>query len=239
MNLILDQWTKKDYSEFINLLKSKQDIGYKKFHEKLVPGKDNIIGIRSPISKGISKEISKGNWRSFLQLSGTDYYEEIFIKGQVIGLAKTTYEELISLVDGYLPLIDNWAICDSFSGSLKQSRKYELDFFQHIRQFLFSEQSWTIRTGLIIMLSHYLKENYIDDVIKLCDLVNSSDYYVNMGQAWLISICYIKFPEITGYYLENNSTLDKWTYNKSITKITESLRIDSETKKYLKTLKKP
>ena len=238
MNLVLDQWTKKDYSEFIYLLKSKQDIGYKKFHEKLVPGKDNIIGIRSPISKGISKEISKGNWRSFLKFSGTEYYEEIFIKGQVIGLAKTDYEEFIRLVDGYVPLIDNWAICDSFSGCLKQTRRYELDFFQHIKEFLFSEQSWKIRTGLIIMLSHYLKDDYINEIINLCDGVKNDDYYVRMGQAWLISICYIKFPDITGHYLENESTLDKWTYNKSITKITESLRIDDETKKYLKTLKK-
>ena len=238
MNLILENWDETLYKNFLNHLKSFQDLGYKKFHEGLVPGKDNIIGIRSPISKQIGKEIAKGNWRSFLDVSKSDFYEEIFIRGIVIGLAKTEYDEFIYLVDNYLDYIDNWAICDGFSCGLKQSKKFSEPFFNHIQGFLTSKNPWHIRTGIIIMLSHYLDSLHINEVIALCDSVHDEEYYVRMGQAWLLSVCYIKFPEQTLEYLLNNSTLDNWTYNKSISKITESRRVVPEIKEYLKTLKR-
>ncbi len=58
-----------------------------------------------------------------------------------------------------------------------------------------------------------------------------------MAVAWTISICYIKFPKQTMEYLKNN-TLDNFTYNKALQKITESLRIDKETKTIIKSMKR-
>jgi 3-methyladenine DNA glycosylase AlkD len=58
-----------------------------------------------------------------------------------------------------------------------------------------------------------------------------------MAAAWLLSMCYIKFPNETTVYLQK-SKLDDYTYNKSIQKITESNKIDKETKTYVKTLKR-
>lgn len=52
-----------------------------------------------------------------------------------------------------------------------------------------------------------------------------------------LSICYIKLPEKTYKYLKT-SQLDNWTFNKSIQKICESLRVDKDTKNMLKCLKK-
>lgn len=48
---------------------------------------------------------------------------------------------------------------------------------------------------------------------------------------------YIKFPKQTMEYLKNN-TLDNFTYNKALQKITESLRIDKETKTIIKSMKR-
>ena len=58
-----------------------------------------------------------------------------------------------------------------------------------------------------------------------------------MGVAWLVSICYIKYPSKTEQYLKK-SKLDNWTYNKSIQKICESLKIDKETKIKLRMMKR-
>ena len=58
-----------------------------------------------------------------------------------------------------------------------------------------------------------------------------------MSVAWALSICYIKLPEKTYKYLKT-SKLDNWTFNKSIQKICESLRVDKDTKNMLKCLKK-
>ena len=59
-----------------------------------------------------------------------------------------------------------------------------------------------------------------------------------MSIAWAISMCYIKYKDITLNYLLKENTLDKWTYNKAIQKIIESTRITKEEKNYLKSIKK-
>ena len=51
MNLIRNNWSNDDYNEFINYLLSLEDIKYKVFTRNLIPGKNNIIGIRIPILK--------------------------------------------------------------------------------------------------------------------------------------------------------------------------------------------
>ena len=51
------------------------------------------------------------------------------------------------------------------------------------------------------------------------------------------SICFIKFPEKTMEYLKQ-SKLDNWTYNKSLQKTIESLRVDKETKDILRGIKR-
>jgi hypothetical protein len=58
-----------------------------------------------------------------------------------------------------------------------------------------------------------------------------------MAQAWLISEAYVKYPHITLTYLKK-SHLDKWTFNKGIQKIRESLRVSKETKDMLNKLKR-
>ncbi len=68
--------------------------------------------------------------------------------------------------------------------------------------------------------------------------IKSDKYYVNMAVAWAISICLIKFYNETIEYLENNTFLDNWTYNKSVQKAIESYRITNEQKDKLRRMKK-
>jgi hypothetical protein len=58
-----------------------------------------------------------------------------------------------------------------------------------------------------------------------------------MGVAWTLSFCFIEFPEKTLSMLRNGR-LDDFTYNKTLQKITESLRVDPETKKMIKGLRR-
>ena len=83
--MIPSKWNKSTYKEFINYLKSLKDEKYKEFHSKIVNNsKYEIIGIRSPISKNIAKEISKTNMEDYLDLEKGNYYEEVLIEGLVI-----------------------------------------------------------------------------------------------------------------------------------------------------------
>ena len=50
-------------------------------------------------------------------------------------------------------------------------------------------------------------------------------------------MCYIKFPKETFRYLQNNK-LDNTTYNKAISKICDSYRVDVNEKNGLKAMKR-
>lgn len=102
---------------------------------------------------------------------------------------------------------------------------------------LSSKQEFEMRFGIVMLLNFYVEEDYIDKVLVLLDKAKNESYYVKIVVAWAISDCYVKFPEKTMEYLKNN-TLDDFTYNKSLQKITESLKIDKETKEYIRSMKR-
>ena len=81
-------WNRENYLQFIEKLKSLKDEKYLEFHKKLVTTNSEIIGIRSPIVKDIAKNIAKGDWRKFIAQEIKGYYEEIFIRGLIIGYIK-------------------------------------------------------------------------------------------------------------------------------------------------------
>lgn len=56
-----------------------------------------------------------------------------------------------------------------------------------------------------------------------------------MANAWLLSMCFIKYKDKTYKFLLNNN-LDTFTFNKTISKICDSLKVDKETKINLKKL---
>ena len=141
------------------------------------------------------------------------------------------------MVDNFSTEVDNWAICDCFCAGLKEVKKYKDRFFGYIQKYLDSKNDWKIRIALVVMLDYYLEDEYIDDVLKRCDSVKSTYYYVSMAKAWLVATALAKCKDRTMEYLHNNS-LDDETFNKAIQKCIESRRIDEQTKAYLRTLKR-
>ena len=213
------------------------DDKFKTFHSRLCPNTDNIIGVRLPLLRQIAKEIAKGDWRNFLSNSKEEYYEEILINGLVIAYAKCDVEERLNYIESFVPKIDNWAICDSFCNTLKFVNKNKEIMWEFIQPYLKSYNEFEIRFAVVIILNYYITEDYIDLVLKTLDNIKHNGYYVKMAIAWAISMCFVKFEEKTMAYLKDNS-LDDFTYNKSLQKICESLRVDKNTKELIKSMKR-
>lgn len=213
------------------------DDKFKTFHSRLCPNTDNIIGVRLPLLRQLAKEIAKGDWRNFLSNSKEEYYEEILINGLVIAYAKCDVEERLNYIESFVPKIDNWAICDSFCNTLKFVNKNKEIMWEFIQSYLKSYNEFEIRFAVVIILNYYITEDYINLVLKTLDNIKHDGYYVKMAVAWAISMCFIKFEEKTMAYLKDNS-LDDFTYNKSLQKISESLRIDKNTKELIKSMKR-
>lgn len=211
---------------------------YRIFTSRLLPGTKNILGVRLPVLRKIAKEIAKEDWRNFLKDRTNEYFEETMLQGMVIGYGKASIEEILGYVTDFVPKIDNWSVCDSFCNGLKITKKNKEKVWEFLKPYFSSNKEFHVRFGVVMLLHYYIDDEYIDRVLDTLDKIKHEGYYAKMAVAWAVSACYIKMPEPTLAFLRNNH-LDDFTYNKSLQKITESLKIDKETKVYLRTMKRP
>lgn len=218
-------------------LKELADEKYKKFHSGLCPNINNIIGVKIPYLKQIAKEISKSdNFLEYIESKELKYYEEIMIKGLIIGYIKIDFDKRLEYIKEFIPYIDNWAICDTFCSSLKCINNNKEKMWIFLKDYFYSNEEFKIRFAVVIMLDYYIEDKYIKEIFDILDSIKHPGYYVKMAIAWIISVAYIKFPEDTMKYLKDNS-LDKFTYNKALQKIIESYRVSSEDKIIIKKMK--
>lgn len=210
---------------------------YKKFSASLIPNIDNVLGVRIPALRKIAKEIYAETGTDYLACSNTEYMEEVMVQGMIVGLIKDKPEKILEHVENFIPKINNWAVCDIFCGGLKFTNKNKELVWEFIQKYLNSEKEYDKRFGLVMILGYFTDDEYIDKVLNILDNFSHEGYYARMGAAWTLSICYVKQPEKTFEYLKK-SKLDKWTFNKGIQKICESLRVDKNTKEILKSLKR-
>lgn len=214
------------------------DDEYKKFHSKLCPSVDNILGVRVPLIRNYAKKVLEEY--SFYDLYNNidnEYYEEIMLKGILIGLCVKDLEEVKYYINDFVPLIDNWAICDTFCSGLKIVKKNKDYFREFILSFLNSSLVYSVRFGLVMLLDYYIEEDYLEDNFKIFNSVKLRDYYVEMGLAWAISICFIKFFDETLCFLKDSLVSD-FVYNKSISKACDSYRISTSKKNILKSMRR-
>ena len=226
----------KDYNKFIEYLKSIREESYKEFSEKITFTKYEILGIRLPKLRSIAKEIKKGDYRTFLNRKKTTYYEEVMLHLLVLASIKKV-EECMLYFDDAINLIDNWALCDTFCNSLKLVAKNKEYFLKVIEKLLKNKEVYHIRVGLILLLCYYVEEPYLDFIVNALDNIQSEEYYVNMAMAWLVCEIFIKEESFGLHYLEHNH-LNKFTINKSISKIRDSYRVSKEMKDDILKIKK-
>lgn len=212
------------------------DEKYQKFSSALLPGVNNVVGVRLPVLRKISREIYKSDWQTYLKNNDCRFMEETMLKGMVIGLIKDEPERILDYIENFVPEINNWSVCDSFCCGLKFIKKNKELVWNFVQKYLNSEKEFEIRFGVVVLLNYFIEENYIDRVLEKLEKVKTTDYYAQMAAAWAISICYIKFEAKTLDFLKKPS-IDKAVFNKSIQKIIESNRISKETKIMLKAIK--
>lgn len=220
----------------VDILFSMRDLKYKEFHSSLCPGTDNIIGVRIPELRKLSKELYKKD-KNVLTKIGDKYYEEILLQGLVISLSTESVDKKLKMIEKYVPKIDNWAVCDTFCASLKINKKEKELYFNFLKKYYKSKKEFELRFLIVMLLDHYLEEQYLDKVFHIISNINVDKYYVNMAVAWLVSFSYIKFPSETLNKLDTLN-LNDWTYNKAIQKIIESKRVSEQDKQKLRKLKK-
>lgn len=232
------QWSADTYDLFLNDLQSLADPKYKTFHERLCKtSRAEILGVRTPDTKRIAKEIAKGDADNFLRICGDTYYEELLIKGFVLGFQKKTLANKRKDLDAFVLQIDNWAICDGFCAALKPKEAEYPYLYDWCCTLLQTKGEYTRRAAIVLLMDYLLCDAYIDRVLEILPTVNCDCYYVGMAVAWCLSMCFVKYKEKTLHLLERN-IFDQDTHNKAIQKCIDSFRVSAEDKAYLRTLKR-
>ena len=214
-----------------------QDKEYQKFQSKLCPNIDNIIGVRIPILRKMAKQIAKENAEEFLNNTKIEFYEEKMLYGFVIGYMKENLSEKIKYLDKFVPMIDNWAICDCSINTFKFVQNNLEEIWNYLQKYVKSNKEYELRFAIIMLMDYYLVDNYIDKVLDLYNQIKNDGYYVKMAVAWAIAEAYIKYPEKVMKILKEND-LDNFTYNKTLQKMIESYRIDKSVKDALRKMKR-
>lgn len=214
-----------------------QDKKYQEFHSGLCPNVNDIIGVRIPELRKLAKQIAKENPKEYLEKVTKQYYEEKMLQGFVIGYMKADYEEKLAYLDKFVPIIDNWAICDCCCSTFKFATKYPKQVWEYLQKYINSNKEFELRFAIVMLMDYYITEDYIDEILKIYDNIQNDGYYVKMGIAWALSVCYVKFPEKTMRFLKSNH-LDDFTYNKALQKMIESYRVDDITKDKLRNMKR-
>lgn len=243
---------------------------YQSFTAGLLPGVENLLGVRLPKLRKYAGQIRRTYGLAYLDETlnnytedhdGTEYLEEIFLQGMVIGSLKVRSEsttrksantvsltQIQDYIRKYIPKINNWSTCDSFCTGLKVTKEYPEQMWEFIQDYLVSERCYDVRFGLVMIINYFIRDTWFDELFDIFGKIGETwqlredNYYVEMALAWAISICYVYEPDKTYSYLKkmrtNNTVLDDFTYNKALQKITESNQISQEEKAKIRLMKR-
>lgn len=221
-----------------DILKEYIDQKFKDFTSVLIPGARPILGVRVPILRKLAKEIAKDDWQTYLKEATEDTYEEVAIKGFVIGYAKAELKGLLPYIAEHIEKIDDWSLCDGFCSNLKVAEKHRKEFLEFLLPYAKIDDEFKQRVVAVMLMTYYLTDDYIDMSLEVLDSLKNEKYYCKMAVAWAIATAWAKQREKTYCFMqEGNNTLDDWTYNKAIQKMLESYRVSDEDKDMLRKMK--
>ena len=135
----------------------------------------------------------------------------------------------------FVPKINNWAVCDCFCWRLKAAERQPM--WEFIQPYFRSEAEYDVRFAVVTGLGNFVDGEHLEALLQLLDGVRHEAYYARMAVAWAVSVCYIKFPQRTHEWL-GSCSLDDWTFNKSLQKIVESLRVSDTDKQAIRAMKR-
>ena len=227
------------------------DARYREGHLRVVNAlpQRRVLGLHTPEMKLVAKRISRdgcdvmlpgGEIRRcccgaevigcFVQVPrDTLCYEETVIWGFLINLEKCTPEQHFAMLTNYVPLLDNWAVCDAFCANAKWMAKADKEqLWSFLQPWFASEREFEVRFAIVASMCYLLCDGWVERVfarieaLRFDDIVSqyrtikckpktaqegsvqgASPYYVRMGVAWLLATALAKFPEHTRSFARN------------------------------------
>ena len=230
----------------------RNDARYREGHLRVInalPAR-RVLGLHTPQMKQIARQLSREGYPA-LSNDGADTacsngagiisrfeaapneslcYEETVIWGFLVNQEKCPLEKRLAMLKNYIPVLDNWAVCDTFCANAKwMARTDKSMLWNFIQPYFRSTQEFEVRFAIVVSMTYLLNEEWLPmvfeeiDKIELDSIVSryrsvkgkpvtaqqgtvqgNAPYYVRMGVAWLLATALAKFPEQTRVYARSS-----------------------------------
>ena len=207
---------------------------YAAFNKRIVNTKMPVIGVRVPdlrrLARRLAPNMSAADISKLLTAQNKSF-DYVLLCGLLITHARLDEQTAIDLTKQYLPLVDSWAHIDVF---IEKKRRFAGElWWDFALECLQGEAEFTVRYGVISLMTNFLDKARIDRVFAALRNVRHDGYYVKMGLAWLYATTAVHFLELTLAELENEH-IDAWTRNKAYQKMRESRRFTPEEQRIIR-----
>ena len=158
-------------------------------------------------------------------------YEETVIWGYLINLEKCSLEERLAMLGRYVPVLDNWAVCDSYCAHAKWMARADKEaLWAFWEQWFDSEREFEVRFAVVVAMCYFLNEDWLGRVFARLNSLNfdhikskyktvkgkpkvaqqgtvqgAEPYYVRMGVAWLLATALAKFSDATRAFVRSSN----------------------------------
>ena len=185
-----------------------------------------ILGLHLPEMKQVAKTLAKQTdalelLHAFEQEHQADRfsltYEETLVWGLTINALKSSWKERLSLLKPYIPVLDNWAVCDSFCCNAKWALKIPPQtLWEFLLPYYHSNKEFEVRFAIVMSICYLLKEEWLSLIFEELQQINLPSihsectnlpfpYYVRMGMAWLLATALAKYPDETRSFVNASS----------------------------------
>lgn len=223
----------------------KNDAKYRDGHLRVVNALPSrrVLGLHSPEMKQTSKQISQNGCDIFSYdgkykhcTKSTDVieafenipsenlcYEETVIWGYLINNEKCTLETRLGMLARYIPVLDNWAVCDSYCAHAKWMQRADKEaLWEFLQKWFESKREFEVRFAIVAAMTVFLCDEWLDRVFQRIENINfdrikssykcvkgkpqaaqqgtvqgTEPYYVRMAAAWLMATALAKYPQRT------------------------------------------
>ena len=229
------------------------DARYQEGHLRVVNAlpERRVMGLHSPEIKAVAKQLSREGGEVVLSdeihqiyINGAEVirafeavpseslcYEETVIWGYLINLEKCSLDERLAMLGRYVPVMDNWAVCDSYCAHAKwMARADKAALWAFLEHWFDSEREFEVRFAVVVAMCYFLGEEWLDKVFERINGLNfgrikskyktvkgkpkvaqqgtvqgAEPYYVRMGVAWLLATALAKFPDATRAFIRSSN----------------------------------
>ena len=209
-----------------------------------------VLGLHSPEIKQVAKQLSRKGGEVVMSdgthrmcTNGAEIicafeagpseslcYEETVIWGYLINLGKCSLDERLAMLTRYVPVLDNWAVCDSYCAHAKwMARADKAALWVFLERWFDSEREFEVRFAVVVAMCYLLNGEWLDAVFERINRLDfgrikskyksvkgkpevaqqgtvqgAEPYYVRMGVAWLLATALAKFPDQTRAFVRSS-----------------------------------